>query len=252
MSKAKSKVVKRAKSKAIKITKQLCTNALCIIDRGLSNGLSDNGGKVCIEYAISIASGTPEDREGPKCVDKDLRSFKIDLNDELDWDNEDDRAQGLRRIGIAQLGTDKMKNFWGRFKKEVIKFQIAFAEKYQPTLDRKELDRLIDQKDWDSAIALLTKLDDEQLYLEPDFVNVGFLINLISEVAASGNEVRDAYIEGIVQVLKKLKTPGSKYLYLTEGKRKLKPTKQVQGLIKKLDANDAALIYNWHDEDEND
>lgn len=74
-----------------------------ILSRGLSQGLGDRGKQVCIEAAICEAMNLPHS-DDPKCVSKAVRSFKISLNDSS-WSNPQARAEGLRDLGLAQLGS---------------------------------------------------------------------------------------------------------------------------------------------------
>ena len=219
--------------KAVAITKQLCQNALCIIDRGLSNGIQSDG-KVCIEYAISIASGTPEDKDGPTCVHPSLRSFKINLNDGYIYDDEAHRAKVLRRIGIAQLGTNKGFS-WVKFSKALTKWQDEFVANWNeanvPKVAVTKTQRAIvlnalntlDSDDLSDAASVLEDLNSEA-------VSFTAADDLLSDYP----EKIDDYVEGIVQILKKMKTPGSKFLYLTEGKKKFKLNAAIEESLKKI------------------
>jgi hypothetical protein len=74
-----------------------------ILDKGLSFGLGNPLGQVCIEAAICQALGLPHG-DDPKCVAKAVRSFKIRLNDSR-WSSPKARAEGMRDLGLAQLGS---------------------------------------------------------------------------------------------------------------------------------------------------
>ncbi|HAN92930.1 MAG TPA: hypothetical protein DCQ33_12750, partial [Nitrospira sp.] len=81
-----------------------------ILGNGLSCGIgtpdpNDPGkSEVCIEAAISIACGLPFG-DDPECVAPAIRAFKISLNDSYRWASPQSRADGMRRLGIAQLGS---------------------------------------------------------------------------------------------------------------------------------------------------
>jgi hypothetical protein len=75
-----------------------------ILDRGLSLGLGEQGRQVCIEAAICEALGLPHG-DDPKCVAASVRRFKIRLNDSTRWSSPMARANGLRDLGLAQLGS---------------------------------------------------------------------------------------------------------------------------------------------------
>lgn len=74
-----------------------------ILDRGLSSGLGEGGGQVCVEAALCEAMGLPHG-DDPRCVAASVRAFKISLND-CPWSSPMARAAGLRDLGIAQLGS---------------------------------------------------------------------------------------------------------------------------------------------------
>jgi hypothetical protein len=74
-----------------------------ILTRGLSTGLGQVGGQVCIEAAICETLGLGHS-DDPKCVAPSVRAFKIKLNDS-NWPSPAARAKGLRDLGIAQLGS---------------------------------------------------------------------------------------------------------------------------------------------------
>lgn len=74
-----------------------------LLDRGLSSGIGSRDGQMCVEAAVCAALGLPHGDE-PHCVDPSVRAFKIALNDAA-WSSPQARAQGLRRLGIAQVGS---------------------------------------------------------------------------------------------------------------------------------------------------
>jgi hypothetical protein len=83
-----------------------------ILAEGLSNGVRDDDGRVCIEAAVGIAFGEwdkDDPSDSPACVDSNLRGFKIGINDDgnfgTDANSSKARARALYALGIAQLGT---------------------------------------------------------------------------------------------------------------------------------------------------
>jgi hypothetical protein len=90
-----------------------------ILARGLSNGLGKQGGQVCIEAAICETLGLSHG-DDPKCVAESVRAYKIRLNDAA-WSSPKARANGLRDLGIAQLGSKGVI--------DDLKFSQAIAEK---------------------------------------------------------------------------------------------------------------------------
>jgi hypothetical protein len=86
------------------ITKAIVTKLLKIVDAGLVKGVGNaKPGKMCIEAAVCYALGEPHG-DRPSCVAPVLRELKIRLNDS-NWSSEEARAKGLRRLGVAQLGS---------------------------------------------------------------------------------------------------------------------------------------------------
>lgn len=74
------------------------------IDAGLCTGAGvPEPGKMCVEAAVCYALGLPHG-DNPSCVSPALRSLKIRLNDSS-WSSNEARAKGLRRLGLAQLGS---------------------------------------------------------------------------------------------------------------------------------------------------
>jgi hypothetical protein len=74
-----------------------------ILQLGLSHGMGEQGGQMCIEAAICYTLGLPHS-DDPRCVAKSVRAFKIRLNDKK-WSSPQARAKGLRDLGLAQLGS---------------------------------------------------------------------------------------------------------------------------------------------------
>lgn len=63
--------------------------------------------RFCVERAISEAFERGKlDKDQPHCVSADISQLKIDINDGGRWASDKQRARGLRRLGIAQLGSN--------------------------------------------------------------------------------------------------------------------------------------------------
>lgn len=80
-----------------------------IFSRGLCQGIGHQGEQVCVEAAICEAMGLPHN-DDPPCVAKEVRAYKIGLND-CSWSSPAARAAGLRDLAIAQLGTESSLNY---------------------------------------------------------------------------------------------------------------------------------------------
>ena len=92
---------------ALEITEPLIRKLLATVDAGLTAGVGvPEPGKMCVEAAIAFALGEPHS-DGPTCVHPVVRAGKIALND-CAWSSDLARAQGLRRVAIAQLGSTKI------------------------------------------------------------------------------------------------------------------------------------------------
>src|SRR3990167_1736536 len=79
-----------------------------ILSRGLSFGVGDREGQMCIGAAICAAMDLPYYRYNQSCVEPVepvIRSYNIDLNDKK-WTSPKARAKGLRNLGIAQIGSN--------------------------------------------------------------------------------------------------------------------------------------------------
>lgn len=265
----------------------LAFKVLKIVDKGLTHGLGNNvPGQMCVEAAVAYASGEPHS-DKPKCVDSNLRSYKIQLNDESGWNSAASRAAGLRRIAIAQLGSNgafdnkmflkllldpinaqtlaaakktlpkKLKKLVAAAKKDKqralastkkdLAKRIASAKK-QMTLEIKRAKGAykMRQKSIKATAALTVKqreADLKSLSTVKDLSAVRFIagghtfqkahtVGDYADVLHSLNPKRSEEsclkekAEAMVQVLKKMKIPGTKYLYLTEGKRKAKAKKK--------------------------
>src|SRR5690348_10218021 len=74
-----------------------------VLARGLSYGLGRRGQQVSIEAAICEVLDLPHNDE-PQCVAAAVRRFKIGLNDAR-WSSPQTRGEGLRDLGLAQLGS---------------------------------------------------------------------------------------------------------------------------------------------------
>jgi len=86
------------------ITQETITKIHSLLDQGLVSGLGDPiPGQMSVEAAINYALGRPHG-DDPGCVAQSLRRLKIRLNDAL-WSSNTARANGMRRLAIAQLGS---------------------------------------------------------------------------------------------------------------------------------------------------
>jgi hypothetical protein len=88
----------------IEVTRAHAEKIVELLGHGLSSGLgTPEPGKMCVEALVCYALGLPHG-DDPDCVSPALRSLKISLNDKP-WSSPQARANGLRRLAVAQLGS---------------------------------------------------------------------------------------------------------------------------------------------------
>ena len=89
-------------------TEALAKKILETVDAGLSMGRGNPvPGQMCVEAAVCYAMGLPHG-DSPACVGWAVREFKIVLNDRRHWVSSSSRAEGLRALAIAQLGSNEI------------------------------------------------------------------------------------------------------------------------------------------------
>jgi hypothetical protein len=89
------------------LNKEVARKVLKVVDKGLIGGLgSPKPGDMCVEAAVCYALDLPHG-DNPPCVGSKVRDFKIALNDSY-WPTNKDRTQGMRKLAIAQLGSNEL------------------------------------------------------------------------------------------------------------------------------------------------
>jgi len=87
------------------ISREIARKVLEVVDKGLVHGLGKPvPGQMCVEAAVCYAMGLPHS-DKPSCVGYAVRAYKIALNDKA-WSSDAARATGMRRVAVAQLGSD--------------------------------------------------------------------------------------------------------------------------------------------------
>jgi hypothetical protein len=112
------------------ITLDQARKVLEVVDAGLSDGMGfPVPGHMCVEAAVCYALGQPRGDE-PECVNAAVRQFKIRLND-AKWSSNQARAKGMRKLAIAQLGTNDPsfdeKKFVGLLVEQTIRKVVPYA-----------------------------------------------------------------------------------------------------------------------------
>lgn len=93
-------------SEVFEVTSELVGKIEEVLGRGLCTGKGDPQGRMCVEAAVCFAMGLPHG-DDPPCVGLSVRNFKITLNDSK-WSSDLARAKGMRKIAIAQLGSNTL------------------------------------------------------------------------------------------------------------------------------------------------
>lgn len=199
-------------NKKIIVNKELAQKVIDVVTPGLCNGLgSPEPGKMCVEAAVNYACGLPHG-DDPTCVGQSVRNFKICLNDSP-WSSNKARAKGMVKIAIAQLGSNKLnqKKFEKLMDKEYAKLVWkAF---------RVEISKIVKDKKMSisNKVSKIGSISDDHR----DCCNEHY-DGLMNENPAFLKMKNDEYYTFLADicltVLKKMKSPGCKYLYLLNKK----------------------------------
>lgn len=222
-------------SKGPKIDKGFCSKVLGVVDKGLTDGLGDPiPGKMCVEAAVAFASGE-DHHDQPRCVYPALAGLKIGFNDDGLWSSDKARAKGLRRLAIAQLGTSRWTpQTWVKFEAKLQKRIISHTLRRIIQGLRPRRDDMESAKEFYGLTLWLSapKKYDIGDALEDSWLSNASLRNIEGEWidglgsalgsfkgCPSEEKIWADYMEDVVQVLAGMKTPGSKFLYLTQKKK---------------------------------
>jgi hypothetical protein len=121
-------------------TKKHARKVLELVNHGLVKGLgSGKPGDMCVEAAVNAAFGLPHS-DSPPCVGSAVRAFKIALND-CEWPSNADRTNGMRKLAIAQLGSNTLDQM--AFGKTMY---LRGVQKILPFIWRKEAEKVMGEK----------------------------------------------------------------------------------------------------------
>lgn len=130
------------------------------VDAGLCPGVGiPTPGQMCVQAAVCYALGLPHG-DDPECVGWAVRVLIISLNDG-DWSSNKARAKGLRKLTVAQLGSNALDQ--DQFVKL---FALKTVQRLCPPLFE-ELSKLVDYEDRERmnsmgrACASVESLQDE-------------------------------------------------------------------------------------------
>jgi hypothetical protein len=194
-----------------KITKTQAQKVLSVVDKGLSGGLGKRvPGMMCVEAAVCFAFGE-EHGDEPTCVHHDLRDIKIGLNDFRGWKNKKDRARGMRRLAIAQLGSVSnfnSKKFWDDVNALLFPYiKKRFIASFSKIKNQKEAEKMLMNE---------TK-HFNFVFLVDDLLGAERVANYIMPKTSKSKQLH-FIAEVYTQALIKQKIPGTKFLYLTKNK----------------------------------
>lgn len=139
------------------INKELVLEIHAALDKGLTKGLGiPVEGEMCVEALICHKLGLLHS-DSPPCVGGQVRLAKITLND-CEWSSNKARAEGMRKLAIAQLGSDKLNQdeFEACLKLESTKRILPFL--IQKHFDEVKDSRLLEYK---KRFEALEELDDK-------------------------------------------------------------------------------------------
>jgi hypothetical protein len=126
------------------MTRDVAIKVRDIVDVGLVAGVGrPEPGHLCVEAAVCLALGLPHG-DDPACVEPSLRRLKIALNDKA-WSSPQARAQGLRRLAIAQLGSAGVLDetaFRARVTEMTIRRVVPLALRVAAKVNPRHADRL--------------------------------------------------------------------------------------------------------------
>lgn len=191
-----------------KITKSAVRKIVSLCDAGLCDGLGEKTGKpgtMCVEAAVNFTLYGDAGVDHPKCVDADLANFKISINDWDYWTSDKRRGKALRRIAVAQLGTNSKKFSIELFTELVILEVLKeFHESTFRAGGRKH------KVTWDQLKEIME-------ISTGDLFELKYVVENLAPHTASANDrcrVMERCLECCVRALIRMDTPGSKYLYL--------------------------------------
>jgi len=165
-----------------KINKKLVNKINSLLDKGVTSGLSKDPkpGEMCVEQVICYALGE-EITDRPSCVDEEVRWFVISLNDR-NWSSPSARAEGMRELSIAQLGS-KFLNQW----EFLDKLSFRLITKLLPAMFR-----ALGEEKWEKEIKSLEKAKDLKK-AKKAAAKIASVIDVDSDTIAAARATRDTY-----------------------------------------------------------
>jgi hypothetical protein len=206
------------------------------VDAGLVQGMGiAEPGKMCVEAAVCYAFGM-EHGDNPTCVGYAVRAFKIRLNDSC-WSSDKARTQGMRKLAIAQLGSDTIDQrafadlvvvaTCNRILPFVLRAAASKAEEphkavllaaipaCEAATDRKSA-KSAAKVAKNAAAAAAAAYAADAAYADAAYAAAAGAAYAADAADAARDEVLNLAAEIGLDALKKLNSPGCTYLFLTE------------------------------------
>jgi len=194
------------------INQELVNKIDSLLDKGVTCGFSQDPkpGDMCVEQAVSYALGE-EVTDKPSCVGKEVRWFVTRLNDR-NWSSNSARAEGMRELSIAQLGSNSLdqKDFFD-------KLSFAVLTKLLPSMFRD-----LGEEKWEKEIKSLEKAKSLKAAKEAAYAYAYAAVYAdadaadAADAAASATKTGDKYLKMVshlaVEVLKEMKSPGCQFI----------------------------------------
>lgn len=143
-----------------KPTKKIARKVAELVSHGLVSGLGrQEPGQMCVEAVVNCAFGLPHN-DNPPCVGEAVRAFKIKLNDCV-WPSDKDRAEGMKGLAIAQLGSDTLDQMeFGKL------MYLRGTQRILPFVWRREAEEIEDKSKKAEMIGWCERMEKVQTFEE--------------------------------------------------------------------------------------
>jgi len=209
-------------SEFIMINQELANKINCLLDKGVTCGFSKDPkpGEMCLEQVVSYALGEDITDE-PSCVGYEVRWFVTRLNDR-NWSSPSARAEGMRDLAIAQLGSNSLDQ-----KEFLEKLSFAVFTKIFPAMFRelgeerwkKEIKSLEEAKDLEEARKAASDVgfayaayDDDRYRYVAHASDVAYHVGYAARVSKTGDKYLKIASHLAVEVLREMKSPGCQFI----------------------------------------
>jgi len=206
------------------INQELVNKIDSLLDKGVTCGFSEDPkpGSMCLEQVICYALGERV-TDKPSCVGYEVRDFVILLNDKA-WSSPSARAEGMRELAIAQLGSNSLNQY--EFREKLC---FAVITKLLPAMVRdlgedkweKEIKSLEESKSLEEAKKVAHFIFDafpisSYVFFAADAVIHHACFAVTADYAADATKTGDKYRFMVahlaVEILKDMESPGCQFL----------------------------------------